>query len=70
MATRKELVEAYRTLRLIRTFEEAIRRLHGQGELPGFMHVSIGQEAVPIGVSLRLRQDVLGVKARARDLGR
>ncbi len=56
---REELVEAYRTLRLIRAFEEAIRRLHGQGELPGFMHVSIGQEAVPIGVSLRLRQDDL-----------
>ena len=56
---KEELVQAYGTMRLIRSFEEAIRRLHGQGELPGFMHVSIGQEAVPVGVSLRLRGDDL-----------
>src|SRR5215207_2232599 len=57
--TRDELVQAYGTMRLIRAFEEAIRRLHGQGELPGFMHVSVGQEAVPVGISLRLRRDDL-----------
>ena len=57
--TREELVEAFRTMRLIRAFEEAIRRLHGAGELPGFMHVSVGQEAVPVGISLRLRRDDL-----------
>jgi pyruvate dehydrogenase E1 component alpha subunit len=55
----EELVEAYGTMRLIREFEESIRRLHGEGKLPGFMHVSVGQEAVPAGVSLRLRADDL-----------
>jgi TPP-dependent pyruvate/acetoin dehydrogenase alpha subunit len=55
----EELVRAYETMGLIRAFEESIRRLHGEGKLPGFMHVSIGQEAVPTGVSLRLRADDL-----------
>jgi TPP-dependent pyruvate/acetoin dehydrogenase alpha subunit len=40
---------------LIRGFEEAVRALHGRGRLPGFMHVSVGQEAVPAGVTLALR---------------
>jgi pyruvate dehydrogenase E1 component alpha subunit len=46
-------------MRLIREFEEAILRLHAAGELPGFMHVSVGQEAIPTGVSLNLRQEDL-----------
>lgn len=57
--TADELTGAYGTMRLIREFEESIRRLHGEGKLPGFMHVSVGQEAVPVGVSLRLRKDDL-----------
>jgi acetoin:2,6-dichlorophenolindophenol oxidoreductase subunit alpha len=57
--TAEELTGAYATMRLIREFEESIRRLHGEGKLPGFMHVSVGQEAVPVGVSLRLRRDDL-----------
>ena len=48
---------AYGKMQLIRHFEEAIRELHGEGKLPGFMHVSVGQEAVPVGVSLALRSD-------------
>jgi TPP-dependent pyruvate/acetoin dehydrogenase alpha subunit len=52
-----QLLTCYDTMRLIRTFEESILRLHGEGKLPGFMHVSIGQEAIPTGVSLHLRDD-------------
>jgi TPP-dependent pyruvate/acetoin dehydrogenase alpha subunit len=51
----EDLLAAYRTMCLIRAFEEAVRALHGRGLLPGFMHVSVGQEAVPAGVSLALR---------------
>lgn len=54
-----QLVRGYETMLLIRGFEESIRRLHGQGKLPGFMHVSVGEEAVPAGVSLALRSDDL-----------
>lgn len=39
---------------LIRAFEQRILELHSQGRLPGFMHVSIGQEAIPSGMSLSL----------------
>ena len=55
----KNMEALYRTMRLIRAFEEKIRELHGENRLPGFMHVSIGQEAVPAGVSFNLRDDDL-----------
>ncbi|ASR37394.1 ABC transporter substrate-binding protein [Prauserella marina] len=51
-----ELVERlYRTMSLIRRFETAAGRLLADGELAGFLHLSIGQEAVAAGVC-----DVLG----------
>lgn len=53
----EQALEAYGTMALIRTFEETILELHKAGSLPGFMHVSIGQEAVPTGVSLALSPD-------------
>ena len=44
----------YRTMITIRRFEETIRDLFFQGEIPGFVHVSIGEEAVPTGVCAAL----------------
>jgi TPP-dependent pyruvate/acetoin dehydrogenase alpha subunit len=41
----------------IRGFEEAARGAHAQGEVPGVLHLSIGQEAVPAGVCANLRRD-------------
>ncbi|GMQ93843.1 MAG: pyruvate dehydrogenase (acetyl-transferring) E1 component subunit alpha [Acidimicrobiia bacterium] len=52
-----QAIQAYNTMVLIRTFEQTILELHKAGRLPGFMHVSIGQEAVPTGVSLALKPD-------------
>lgn len=49
-----QAISAYNTMVLIRTFEQTILELHRADRLPGFMHVSIGQEAVPTGVSLAL----------------
>lgn len=40
----------YRTMRLIRVFEDTAARLLASGELAGFLHLSIGQEAVAAGV--------------------
>lgn len=40
----------YRTMSLIRHFETAASRLMASGELAGFLHLSIGQEAVAAGV--------------------
>jgi acetoin:2,6-dichlorophenolindophenol oxidoreductase subunit alpha len=45
----------YQTMVRIRLFEQRIMELFQQGRLPGFLHVSIGQEAVPTGVCAHLR---------------
>jgi acetoin:2,6-dichlorophenolindophenol oxidoreductase subunit alpha len=42
---------------LIRNFEQKVRELFPSGKLPGFVHVSIGEEAVPVGVCANLRDD-------------
>ena len=42
---------------MIRRFEEAAEEQHANGLVPGPLHVSIGQEAVAVGVCLALRPD-------------
>jgi pyruvate dehydrogenase E1 component alpha subunit len=42
---------------LIRAFEERVVELTALGEIPGLVHVSIGQEAVAAGVCTQLRSD-------------
>lgn len=43
------LLEMYRRMSLIRTFEGAVSELYAKGEIPGFVHLSIGQEAAAVG---------------------
>jgi pyruvate dehydrogenase E1 component alpha subunit len=52
--TREFCLEAYRRLVRIRVFEETAAQLYRAGELPGFLHLSVGQEAVAVGVCLHL----------------
>jgi len=53
-------LDAYRQLVRIRGFEETAAGLYRAGELPGFLHLSIGQEAVAVGVSAHLAlEDVI-----------
>lgn len=47
----------YGTMALIREFETVAGRLMASGTLPGFLHVSIGQEAVAAGVCDVLERD-------------
>jgi pyruvate dehydrogenase E1 component alpha subunit len=47
----------YATMCRIRAFEETALAAHRAGEIPGPLHVSIGQEAVAAGVCLNLRHD-------------
>lgn len=47
-------VELYTTMSRIRAFELTAEKLFLAGELPGFIHVSIGQEAVAAGVCAAL----------------
>jgi len=52
--------EMYAALWRIRLFEGHVQRLAAAGEIPGFPHLSTGQEAVAVGVCAQLkREDVL-----------
>ena len=42
---------------LIRKFELAVQENYQKGEIPGFIHLCIGQEAVAVGVCNNLRKD-------------
>ena len=53
---RDALLKAYRTMLLIRRFEEKAGQLYGMGLIGGFCHLYIGQEAVVVGVQLALSQ--------------
>jgi acetoin:2,6-dichlorophenolindophenol oxidoreductase subunit alpha len=48
--TREQLHEFVHDMLLIRRFEEKVEERFRAGELPGFLHVAIGQEAVAVGV--------------------
>jgi TPP-dependent pyruvate/acetoin dehydrogenase alpha subunit len=50
-------IELLRVMQRIRRFEERAEELYLGGELPGFIHLSIGQEACAAGACLALRQD-------------
>jgi 2-oxoisovalerate dehydrogenase E1 component len=54
---RDDLLTAYRRMLLIRLTEERIAVLYSQGAVPGFVHLSVGQEAVAVGALFRARAD-------------
>jgi TPP-dependent pyruvate/acetoin dehydrogenase alpha subunit len=47
--------QRYRTMRLSRRFEETMHEQHDAGTVPGPLHLSIGQEAVAVGMCGDLR---------------
>lgn len=62
----QRLHELFRQMLLIRRFEEKVEERFRAGELPGFLHVAIGQEAVACGVCAALEPgDVIGSTHRA-----
>jgi pyruvate dehydrogenase E1 component alpha subunit len=50
--TRQEDLSAYRSMLLIRRFEEKAGQLYGMGHIGGFCHLYIGQEAVVVGMQM------------------
>lgn len=50
-----ELLDLYRSMRLVRRFEETALLQSSLGKVHGALHLSIGQEAVAVGVSSNLR---------------
>lgn len=52
-----DLLEMQRRMLLIRGFEERVAELYRDGLVPGFVHLSIGQEASAVGACWPLRPD-------------
>ena len=50
IVSKKELLELYHKMLLIRRFEEKAGQLYGMGYIGGFCHLYIGQEAVVVGI--------------------
>jgi 2-oxoisovalerate dehydrogenase E1 component len=50
-----DLLEMHRRMLLIRGFEQRVSALYRDGEVPGFVHLSIGQEAAAVGACWPLR---------------
>ncbi len=53
---RGALLRHYEQLLTVRRCEERLQRLFAEGEVPGFIHLSIGQEAISVGVMSALGQ--------------
>lgn len=53
----EKILDIYTRILRIRRFEEAVGKLFAQGQLPGFVHLYIGEEAVGAGVCAALRDD-------------
>src|SRR3954453_14001253 len=55
--TKEQLLEAYRVMRTIREFEERLHTEFATGDIPGFVHLYAGEEAIAAGVCTHLRPD-------------
>jgi len=47
-------VDAYRQMKVIRTFEERVLELCSEGLVAGSVHLCLGQEAIPVGAAAAL----------------
>lgn len=54
---REKLLEIYRKMMTIRTFDEKVSDLFAKGMIPGFVHVYLGEEASAVGICSALRKD-------------
>lgn len=55
--TKEQASQMYETMCTIRKFEESVKHDFLAGEIPGFTHVYIGEEAIATGVCAALRTD-------------
>lgn len=51
---REDLLQAYRVMRTIREFEERLHTEFATGDIPGFVHLYAGEEAIAAGVCAHL----------------
>lgn len=52
--SKKKMIDFYRKMIRIRKAEEKLMEVFASGEIPGFLHVCIGQEAAPVAVCSHL----------------
>ena len=55
--SRDELLLLYERMVLLRQFELAVQAHYKRGEVPGFIHLYVGQEAVAVGVCAHLQRE-------------
>ncbi len=54
--SKEEELRSYREMLLIRRFEEKAGQLYGMGQIGGFCHLYIGQEAVVVGMQMAIKE--------------
>ena len=54
--SKEQELSAYRTMLIIRRFEEKAGQMYGMGLIGGFCHLYIGQEAVVVGMQMVLKE--------------
>ena len=54
---KKQFLEVYRTMKTIRDFEYRVSDEFGKGNIPGFLHLYAGQEAIASGMCAHLTDD-------------
>ena len=52
--SKEQLLQAYRTMRTIREFEERLHVDFARGDIPGFVHLYAGEEAAGTGIMMHL----------------
>ena len=55
--THDRLLDTYRTMRTIRSFEQTLNELSQAGRVPGFLHLYAGEEAIAAGVCALLSDE-------------
>lgn len=68
--SKEQMLDLYKKMRLIREFEETVANFFSQGQIPGFVHLYIGEEAVATGVCANLdKQDYIASTHRGHGHG-
>ena len=55
--SKEKLLEAYRTMRTIREFEDRLHVDFARGDIPGFVHLYAGEEASAVGIMMHLNDN-------------
>jgi TPP-dependent pyruvate/acetoin dehydrogenase alpha subunit len=54
---KEQLLDMFNKMVLIRQFETRVKKSFADGDIPGFIHLSAGQEAIAVGCITNLRED-------------